>query len=615
MDGTTTLNNVLTLNGGTFSTGSLVNPGMLQFNSGTLNITGDNLSISGSGLFSNTLTLAAGAAVNVTNSASIAAGASLAMQGGIFSAATLTNSGTIGGSGQIAAPLTNAPGGQICAFTGDHPVFTGGSNLNQGQIQLSGGTVEFSGPLTNTSAGLIEGNGSLIVGGELLNWGAMTLWGTSSISGTVHNGQNASINITGGTTTFQGSVVNNGTISTATGGFSVFCGVVSGDGSFSGPGTPLFVGTLSPGHSPGTITFTGDAYFAETSAMNIELAGTTPGTQYDQVIVAGNVTLAGGSLNVMLLNGFRPAHNEQFTVLSFGSRSGDFAAETGLDLGNRLQLVPAYSGNSLVLTAVQGGSGTWQVDSDGSASVVANWSGGLPSAAGDTATFGPVISQPRTVTIDQPTTWGNVVLDSSLGYTLSGSNTLTLDNSGSGAAITLTGGQHAITAPLVLADNLVVQGSGSPWTLALGGSNGITETGSSRSLTMNGPGGMLILSGVNTYSGGTTVAAGTLVVTSSTALPNDSSLTVDAGGIFVFDPSAATTADSSDNAGLTSTAGGVQICDAADLQPSLLQYAPVGEVVVIAVPEPGTFTLLLIAGLSVFLARRRIAERDSRAVL
>jgi autotransporter-associated beta strand protein len=617
VDGTTTLNNVLTLNGGTFSTGSLVNPGMLQFNSGTLNITGDNLSISGSGLFSNTLTLAAGAAVNVTNSASIAAGASLAMQGGIFSAATLTNSGTIGGSGQIAAPLTNAPGGQICAFTGDHPVFTGGSNLNQGQIQLSGGTVEFSGPLTNTSAGLIEGNGSLIVGGELLNWGAMTLWGTSSISGTVHNGQNASINITGGTTTFQGSVVNNGTISTATGGFSVFCGVVSGDGSFSGPGTPLFVGTLSPGHSPGTITFTGDAYFAETSAMNIELAGTTPGTQYDQVIVAGNVTLAGGSLNVMLLNGFRPAHNEQFTVLSFGSRSGDFAAETGLDLGNRLQLVPAYSGNSLVLTAVQGGSGTWQVDSDGNASVSANWSGGLPSAAGDTATFGPVISQPRTVTIDQPTTWGNVVLDSSLGYTLSGSNTLTLDNSGSGAAITLTGGQHAITAPLVLADNLMVQsgGSGSPWTLALGGSNGITETGSSRSLTMNGPGGILILSGVNTFSGGTTVAAGTLVVTSSTALPNDSSLTVDAGGIFVFDPSAATTADSSDNAGLTSTAGGVQICDAADLQPSLLQYAHVGEVVVIAVPEPGTFTLLLIAGLSVFLARRRIAERDSRAVL
>ena len=531
VDGTTTLNDLLTLNGGTFSTGYLINPGMLQFNSGTLNITGDNLSISGSGLFGNTLTVPFGAAVNVTNSASIATGASLAMQGGLFSAAMLTNSGTIGGSGQIAAPLTNAPGGQVCAFTGDHSVFSGGSNVNQGQIQLSGGTVEFIGRVTNNPTGLIEGNGSLLADSGLLNLGTIALSVASNIAGTVHNGQNALITTASGTTIFQGNVVNNGTIFTAAGGFSIFDGTVSGDGSFAGPGTPMFTATLSPGHSPGILSFANDADFTGTSEINIELGGTTPGTQYDQVLVSGNAALAGGSLNVTLLNGFRPAQNEQFTVLGFGSRSGDFATETGLDLGGRLQLVPAYSGNSLVLTAVQGGSGTWQVDSDGAASVSANWSGGLPSAADDTATFGPVIGQPRTVTIDQPTTWGNVVLDSSLGYTLSGSggNTLTLDNSGSGAAITVTGGQHAITASLVLADNLVVQsGSGSPWTLALGGSNGISETGGSRCLTMNGPAGVLILSGVNSYSGGTTVSAGTLQLGNNNAL-GTGGLTINGG--------------------------------------------------------------------------------------
>ena len=130
------------------------------------------------------------------------------------------------------------------------------------------------------------------------------------------------------------------------------------------------------------------------------------------MIVAGSATLAGGSLNVTLAQRFSAGPERQFTVLTFGSRSGDFGTETGLDLGGRLQLVPTYTGNSLVLTAVQGGSGAWQLDSNGAASVSTNWTGGLPNAAGDTATFGPVITQPRTVTIDQPTVFGQMVLDS-----------------------------------------------------------------------------------------------------------------------------------------------------------------------------------------------------------
>ena len=54
-----------------------------------------------------------------------------------------------------------------------------------------------------------------------------------------------------------------------------------------------------------------------------------------------------------------------------------------------------------------------------------------------------------------------------MGYTLSGSgaNTLTLNNSGSGATIAVANGSHAINAPVVLADNLTVSGSG---TLAFG---------------------------------------------------------------------------------------------------------------------------------------------------
>ena len=309
--------------------------------------------------------LPSGNVVNVSNGASIAAGASLSMRGGAFSAAALANSGTIGGSGQINAPLTNAPGGLVRALTADHTIFTAASNVNQGQIQIFGGAVEFTGALTNGapsgSGGLIEGNGSLIVGGGLLNSGVVALSAVSNVTGAVNNGPGGWINTAGGITTFWSNVVNNGTVYSSSGAFTVFYGAVSGSGAFTGAGTASFEADLSPGQSPAAISLASQAYFAGTSQINIALGGAAAGTQYDQVNVGGCATLAGGSLNVTLASGFRPAQNEQFTVLTFGSRSGAFATETGLDLGGRLKLVPAYTNNSLVLTAVQGGSGAWQV--------------------------------------------------------------------------------------------------------------------------------------------------------------------------------------------------------------------------------------------------------------
>ena len=127
---------------------------------------------------------------------------------------------------------------------------------------------------------------------------------------------------------------------------------------------------------------------------------------------------------------------------------------------------------------------------------------------------------PLTVTLDIPLTLGTLTLgnsnSSSVGYTLSGSgaNTLTLNNSGRGATISVTNGSHAINAAVVLADNLVVSGSG---TLAFGNA-GITNNGGGYSLTMNGTGGTLILGGSNTYSGGTILNAGILQAGNNSAL-------------------------------------------------------------------------------------------------
>jgi autotransporter-associated beta strand protein/uncharacterized repeat protein (TIGR03803 family) len=183
---------------------------------------------------------------------------------------------------------------------------------------------------------------------------------------------------------------------------------------------------------------------------------------------------------------------------------------------------------------------SWASLSSGSWSNSANWIGGVPNGAGDGAVFNLPTASAITVTLDMPVTIGSLQFANSgignLGYTLTGSggNTLTFNNSGSGATITVIDGSHAINAPVILADNLVVTSGGtSAWRLSFGPASSITDNGAGHSLTMSGTGGTLILSGSNSYSGGTIVEAGTLEVTTPAALLDGTNLTVGNPGAFV----------------------------------------------------------------------------------
>lgn len=104
--------------------------------------------------------------------------------------------------------------------------------------------------------------------------------------------------------------------------------IASGD-SFSGTGTIQSnltnAGTVSPGHSPGTITVNGDYTQEASGTLAIELGGTIPDTEHDQLVVTGAVTL-GGTLNVTLINDFSPGLGDSFTIMTFGSISGSFAS-------------------------------------------------------------------------------------------------------------------------------------------------------------------------------------------------------------------------------------------------------------------------------------------------
>ena len=83
--------------------------------------------------------------------------------------------------------------------------------------------------------------------------------------------------------------------------------------------------------------------------------------------------------------------------------------------------------------------------------------------------------------------------------------------------------------------------------LTVGSSNNLSSTFSG--VIADGPGGpgslikagsgSLVLAGSDTYTGGTTVVAGTFVIADGVALEGGTSLTVGAGSVFVFDPSAA----------------------------------------------------------------------------
>jgi autotransporter-associated beta strand protein len=175
----------------------------------------------------------------------------------------------------------------------------------------------------------------------------------------------------------------------------------------------------------------------------------------------------------------------------------------------------------------------WATAASGSWSVTSNWIGGVPNAVGAEAGFIAPSTAPVTVTLDTPVTLGALEFGNSAsgstGYVVnaaSGSNTMTLSNSGFGATIIVDNGAHVVNAPVILADDLTVASGGtSSWTFVFGTAASITQSDSGGySVTMDGPGGTLILNGSNSYTGPTMIYAGTLQAIDGFSLPSTSNL-------------------------------------------------------------------------------------------
>jgi sialidase-1 len=189
---------------------------------------------------------------------------------------------------------------------------------------------------------------------------------------------------------------------------------------------------------------TGDAVPATDSTLGWTLA-TTPG--FNSTSVIDRIALKGGALADWVVDEFR-----------FGTSFGSVVSN-----------VLAYK---------------WDVNAGGNWSSSANWLDGAPNAAGQTATFGNVITAPRTVTLDAPQTVGHVLFDSAQSYTIAGSPTLQFSTPGT-ASITVAQGNHTIAVPISMTSSTtatVAAGS----TLTLSGAS--ITTGAGATLTKSGDG-------------------------------------------------------------------------------------------------------------------------------
>jgi autotransporter-associated beta strand protein len=119
----------------------------------------------------------------------------------------------------------------------------------------------------------------------------------------------STVTLAGNNTFAGGLVINGGRVITS---------------NVAGP-VELNDGVFSPGPERALVNVAGD--FAQNSGvLEIELGGERRGSQYDSLVIDGDV-MFNGTLHVLLADGFVPHANQSFTILDWtGSRTGGFTA-------------------------------------------------------------------------------------------------------------------------------------------------------------------------------------------------------------------------------------------------------------------------------------------------
>jgi hypothetical protein len=248
------------------------------------------------------------------------------------------------GFANLGVLTTMAAGGSLVAVNGvafdAGDSFQGAGTINARVAQRVGSTIMATGDLSLGSSSAVDGyvgEGVLHTGTSTVTLldanqavlGSLTTLGSGSTPGTLAAANGAVVDF-GDNMTGVGLVstpnnalkpfINNGVVQgTSAARRLTLSGYVKGVGTFDNVN---FTGTLSPGFSP-TILSVGNIALSPASTLVMELGGTTPGTDYDQIISSGALAFD-GTLQVALINGFSPTAGQSFNLFDWASLSGTF---------------------------------------------------------------------------------------------------------------------------------------------------------------------------------------------------------------------------------------------------------------------------------------------------
>jgi len=337
---------------GTFTPASI---GTLNRSGGTINVTGF-LDLSDEPLALNATTgsfqLLGGSIENGTVTAADGTGLAVpAFSAGFLDAVTLASDIQLqDGAALFVTDGLALSGGAKVIFAGD---IGGALHFNGTQTLAGNGEVIFGGT-ANSHAIFSQGDGTQSSAAILTIGPGITVRGSQS-------------GFIGGSLDFDG-VINQGTIIAEGAGNSILLedfGQTSGElrlagGSFNATstvfleggeltGAGVFSGTLQNDggqvRPSGRITISGAYTQGNSGALIMEIGGTTPGVQYDQLEVIGDATV-GGLLSVDLIGGFIPSSSDVFDVVVTTTGHGAFAT---VDLPPELNL--HYTATTVQLTS------------------------------------------------------------------------------------------------------------------------------------------------------------------------------------------------------------------------------------------------------------------------
>jgi len=337
----------------TLTNGSTISMGASSVNSGTIKL-------SGSRQMPDSVITGATTGVVLTNEKRIVGGGNIgngsmglvnSSTGRVFadlvtplviqvSSAGFQNNGTLQINAGSTLTITGAAN-SFLNFNSSDSTLTGGTYLVTGMLQFDNANI-----VTSAASITLSGTGSTIEdqngNNALTNFAANTSAGSFTLAGdrnfsTLGAFSNAgkiaisagSTFMVGGMNSYKqtaGTTIVSGTLAASSpGGVDISGGSVFGIGTITG-NADLTGGLLSAGSASkkaGELTVKGTYAQSGAGAFDVDLGGTTAGTQYDVLNISGTASL-GGVLNVDLISGFKPTVGETFDIMDYTSETGAF---------------------------------------------------------------------------------------------------------------------------------------------------------------------------------------------------------------------------------------------------------------------------------------------------